>query len=117
MNQNGSEFIVPPTMMFWGPANCHNVWESSTIYNATFGKADAQAFDNSLNAGIPRYPLVWFMPPIFNTDSYDFTSISGIWRTSANLGATGDTVTIGSDVYQYVAMGSRVMEALLIKRT
>ena len=117
MNQNGSEFIVPPTMMFWGPANCHNVWESSTIYNATFGKADAQAFDNSLNAGIPRYPLVWFMPPIFNTDSYDFTSISGIWSTSANLGATGDTVTIGSDVYQYVAMGSRVMEALLIKRT
>lgn len=114
---DGVEFIVPPTMMFWGPSNCNSTWDGATSRNITFGKSDAQAFDSSLNAGIPRYPLVWFMPPIFNTDSYDFTSISGIWRTSANLGATGDTVTIGSDVYQYVAMGTRVLEALLIKRT
>lgn len=113
----GVEFIVPPTMMFWGPSNCNSTFDGSSTRHITFGKSDAQAFDNSLNAGIPRYPLVWFMPPIINADSYDFTSISGIWRTSANLGATGDTVTIGSDVYQYVAMGQRVMEALLIKRT
>jgi hypothetical protein len=113
----GIEFLVPSSLVFWGPNHAHTYFDSASSYDATYGRADAQAFDSAGNVGIPKFPLIWNFPPIFNSDSYDFTSQSGIWRTSANLGATGDTVTIGSDVYQYVAHTTAPLGAFLIKRT
>ena len=111
------DFLVSTTPIFWGPQNCHSYWDASTDYDKTFGRSDAQAFDSSGNSGIPKYPLVWFNAVCFNTETYDFASKSGIFRAPAGLGATGDTVTIGSDVFQYISMGSGTMEALLVKRT
>ena len=115
--QKGVDFLIPNGFLWWSPLNCHRNWDDSADYDSTFGRADAQAFNSSGTSGIPMFPLVWFNSVIFNTEVYDFASVSGINRAPSGLGATGDTVSIGSDVYQYISMGTGPLEAFLVKRT
>ena len=113
----GLDFLIPSTQLFWGPTNCHGRWDDSLDYDTVFGRSDAQAFDSSGNSGIPKFPLVWFNAVCFNTEVYDFAAKSHIFRAPAGLGSTGDTVTIGSDTFQYVSMSGAPLDAFLIKRT
>ena len=115
--QKGVDFLIPNGFLWWSPLNCHRNWDDSADYDSTFGRSDAQAFNSSGTSGIPMFPLVWFNSVIFNTEVYDFGSVSGINRAPAGLGSTGDTVSIGSDVYQYISMGTGPLEAFLVKRT
>lgn len=82
----------------------------------TFGNASLVAVDTSGNPVLPRYPLVWYMPPTLNNDVFDFSSVSKIWKCASSLGITGDEVTVDSVTYQYINLGNNALDGVLVEK-
>ena len=92
----------------------------NTAYDNLWGRMGAVAYDSSGNPGLALRKVFWEVEPNWNNDVLDISSVSNFWRVAGGLGADGDTITIGSDVYVYLNMIPAVAESLgafLIKRT
>ena len=105
----------------WGPWAVDANLDDNTSADKGWGRQQAIAYDSSGNPGLPLFKLFWVNDNNLNHDVYDFSTPCNIWRAPAGLGATGDTVTIGSDTYVYLntndGLTVRPLTALLIKRT
>lgn len=89
---------------------------TSNTADDTFGNAALVAVDTSGNPVLPRYPLVWYMPPTLNNDVFDFSSVSKIWKCASALGITGDEVTVDSVTYQYINLGNNALDGMLVEK-
>jgi len=105
----------------WGPWAIDANLDDNTSADKGWGRQQAIAYDSSGNPGLPLFKLFWVNDNNLNHDVYDFSTPCNIWRAPAGLGATGDTVTIGSDTYVYLntndGLTVRPLTALLLKRT
>ena len=91
---------------FFGPHGLNTYFSNSTYSHQwnTYGGANAVNYDSSGNPALPRIPLSWTMPPQFSWDTYDFSSVSKVWKAPSSLGQTGDEFTIGGTTYQYISL-------------
>jgi hypothetical protein len=89
---------------------------TTNVADDTFGNAALVAVDTSGNPVLPRYPLVWYMPPTLNNDVFDFSSVSKIWKCASALGITGDEVTVDSVTYQYINLGNNALDGMLVEK-
>jgi len=107
-------------LSLWGSSHTHTAINTNSTYDNLWGRSSAIAYDSSGNAGLALRKVFWEVEPNWNNDVLDISSVSNFWRVAAGLGADGDTVTIGSDVYVYLNMVPSAPEpigAFLIKRT
>lgn len=101
----------------WGPGATHAAYSTNNTYypSGSWGYSNMSTRDSSGNKALPLRPIVFDWPK-FSADIYNASDISKIWWAPAGLGATGDTVTVGSDVYVYLVLNSGPGGAILVKR-
>lgn len=89
---------------------------SATYWPAgNWGSSGMSTRDASGNKAIPLRPIIADWPALC-ADIYNISDVSKIWWAPVGLGAVGDTVTIGSDVYMYLPQGNNPGGAILVKR-
>jgi len=118
LGQSGQEHAMPNIRWeIWGPGATHAGSSSNTNYykDGAWGYAGMSTRDSSGNKALPLRPIVFDWPK-FSADIYNASDVSKIWWAPTGLGATGDTVTVGSDVYVYLLLNSGPGGAVLVKR-
>jgi len=118
--QNAGVLGSAGALSLWGTSHLATSVNNSTVNDNLWGRSGALAYDSSGNAGLALRKIFWEVEPNWNNDVLDISSVSNFWRVAAGLGADGDTITIGSDVYVYLNMVPTAPESLgafLIKRT
>lgn len=115
----GSSFnaIFFPTIRYemFGPGAKTGTFSATSYNGGAWGNADMSTRDASGNKAIPLRPIIadW---PVLCADIYNISDVSKIWWAPIGLGAAGDTVTIGSDVYMYLPQTTAAGGAILVKR-
>jgi len=109
------------TVSCWGPHVHDPDYDAASSTDYLWGRSSAVGYDSSGNPVLALHKFIWCNDNNLNHDVFDFSTLGNFWRVAAGLGTTGDTVTIGSDVYVYLNThdGTTILplSALLVKRT